>query len=80
MKNKQQAVKTFYNVMNYLVMSENHRAVKMPSWLTDLSTRIQKEKLEEGELTEIYYELDQKITSSFGSQISKELIPNRFMA
>jgi len=80
MKNKQQAVKTFYNVMNFLVMSEEHRGLQLPNWFTDLSTRIQNKQLVEDELTDLYYQLDQQLTRAFGSKISKDLIPNRFMA
>lgn len=78
--NKQQAVKTFYSVMNYLVMEQKNSAAQLPVWFTELSARIKNNFLIEEELTEIYYQLDQKLTSTFGAQISKTLIPNRFMA
>ena len=80
MKNKQEAVKTFYNVMNFLVMNEEHRLLQLPNWFTDLSNRIQNKQLVEDELTDIYHQLDQQLSQTFGSKISKELIPNRYMA
>ncbi len=80
MKNKQQAVKTFYSVMNYLVMNEKNRSQQLPDWFTKLSNRIQKKQIMEDELMDIYYQLDKQLTNCFGSKVSKKLIPNRFMA
>ncbi len=77
---KQQAVQTFYNVMNYLVMDEKNRTIELPEWFIELSGRIQKNQIVEDELSEIFYLLDKRITNYFGSDISRQLIPTRYMA